>query len=64
MIIICDRCGWFIPNDCTCRWHSDELARVRLRGKVEKRHRESVTRAHGADGGAGGSRERAAGRPA
>lgn len=45
MVIICERCGWLFPGDCTCGWHADELARIRLRGEVEQRHRESVARA-------------------
>lgn len=46
LMIICERCGWLIPGDCTCGWHADELSRVRIRGMVEQRHRESVARAH------------------
>lgn len=40
---ICQRCGWLIPTDCTCR--TDELGAARLRDVVERRHRESVARA-------------------
>jgi hypothetical protein len=45
-MIICDRCGWLIPTDCTCRRHSDELSVVRLQGVVADRHRKSVERAY------------------
>lgn len=47
MVMICERCGWVFPADCTCGWRADELSRARLRGEVEHRHRESVVRAHG-----------------
>jgi hypothetical protein len=40
---ICQRCGWLIPTDCTCR--TDELGAARLRDVVERRHREAVARA-------------------
>jgi hypothetical protein len=61
MSIICDRCGWFIPSDCTCDWRADQLSRARLRSKIEQRHRESVARAQAwADGNEPGGRKRAA----
>ena len=41
---ICQRCGWLIPVDCTCR--TDQLSLARLKGVVEDRHRESVTLAY------------------
>ncbi|GAA1232401.1 hypothetical protein GCM10009608_79960 [Pseudonocardia alaniniphila] len=44
-MIICVRCGWLIPNDCTCRRQADELSTVRLKGVVADRHRASVARA-------------------
>jgi hypothetical protein len=43
---ICMRCGWLIPNDCTCRRQADELSAVRLKGVVASRHRASVARAY------------------
>jgi hypothetical protein len=45
-MIICKRCGWLIPVDCTCHWQTDELSVTRLKGVVESRHRESVARAY------------------
>jgi hypothetical protein len=43
-MIICQRCGWLIPVDCTCR--TDELSQARLKGVVEDRHQESVDLAY------------------
>lgn len=43
--MICGRCGWFIPTDCTCRRNVDRLAAARFRDVAEKRHREAVARA-------------------
>jgi len=45
-MIICERCGWLIPTDCTCRRKADELSVARLKGLVADRHRESVARAY------------------
>jgi hypothetical protein len=45
-MIICERCGWLVPVDCTCHRGTDELSRVRLRSEVADRHREAVRRAH------------------
>jgi hypothetical protein len=47
-MIICERCGWLIANDCTCRLRADTLSVVRARGVVENRHREAVARAYAA----------------
>jgi hypothetical protein len=44
---ICERCGWLVPTDCTCRRQLDELSVLRLRRVVADRHRQSVARAHG-----------------
>jgi hypothetical protein len=44
-MIICERCGWFIPTDCTCRRELDELSVLRLKHVVADRHRQSVARA-------------------
>ena len=44
---ICERCGWLIPTDCTCRRQLDELSVLRLKHVVADRHRQSVARAHG-----------------
>ena len=43
---ICDRCGWLIPTDCTCRRHAGQLAAVRVRSLVAERHQQSVARAY------------------
>ena len=43
---ICDRCGWLIPTDCTCRRQRDELSVAGLRRVVAERHREAVARAY------------------
>lgn len=43
--MICGRCGWFMPADCTCRRDTDRLAALRLKDAMEKRHREAVARA-------------------
>jgi hypothetical protein len=56
MSMICERCGWLIPGDCTCHWLADELSRVRLRGVVEQRHRESIARARAPRWGRTGAR--------
>jgi hypothetical protein len=45
-MIICDRCGWLIPTDCTCRRQLDQLSVLRLKHDVADRHRQSVARAH------------------
>ena len=44
-MIICTRCGWLIPTDCTCRREADQLSAARLKGVVADRHRASVARA-------------------
>ncbi|WP_433558707.1 hypothetical protein ACQPWY_09860 [Pseudonocardia xinjiangensis] len=44
--MICGRCGWFLPADCTCRQVADPSSMERLREAVERRHRESRDRAH------------------
>lgn len=46
-MIICERCGWLIPVDCTCcRPRTDELSVAALKRVVANRHRESVARAY------------------
>jgi len=45
-MIICERCGWVIPADCTCRQQWDELSVLRLKHIMADRHRQSVARAH------------------
>jgi hypothetical protein len=47
-MIICERCGWLIADDCTCRRRADSLSVVRAKGVVDNRHRESVARAYAA----------------
>lgn len=44
-MIICIRCGWVVPTDCTCRRQADELSAVRLERVVAARHRAAVARA-------------------
>jgi hypothetical protein len=44
---ICERCGWLIPTDCTCRRQLDELSVLRIKHIVTDRHQQSVARAHG-----------------
>jgi hypothetical protein len=44
--MICGRCGWFTPSDCTCPRETDRIAAAQLKEAVEHRHRQSVARAH------------------
>ena len=46
--LFCGRCGWMIPDDCTCRRtnRSDAIGAVR---DVNRRHVEAVLRARMSD---------------
>jgi hypothetical protein len=43
--MICDRCGWFIPTDCTCRRDIGADAAAQLKLAVELRHVQAVAQA-------------------
>lgn len=38
--MICPRCNWYVPDDCTCR--VDRMTRRQLWLAVEARHRAAV----------------------
>ena len=59
-MIICERCGWLIPNDCTCRRQRDELSVAGLRRVVAERHRQAVARAYASGWAASPDEERRA----
>jgi hypothetical protein len=45
-MMICERCGWLVPDDCACRRNADQLSIARARAAAEDKHRESVARAY------------------
>lgn len=62
--MICERCGWFVPADCTCLKDTDRIAAAALAAATARRHRQSVARARASgwavDGGPVGNRWAAA----
>lgn len=44
--MICDHCGWLVPDDCTCRGGTYRMTESMLVQVVEDRHRQAVARAY------------------